>query len=98
MLDLFIELRPILHHIEDAREESGHLQLQNHAPIAGFFEPAVQLMDQVHVGDILGTICSATGDAVTTVSASQTGIILGLRTLPYVEKNEWLAVILETES
>tara|TARA_R110002095_G_scaffold213311_1_gene203703 strand:+ start:651 stop:1556 length:906 start_codon:yes stop_codon:yes gene_type:complete len=97
MLDLSIPQQPILHQIEDAREESGHLQLQNHAPIAGFFEPAVQLMDQVHVGDKLGTICSATGDAVTTVAASQSGIILGLRTLPYVEKDEWLAVILETE-
>lgn len=97
MLNLSVDQKPILHHIEDDRADSGHLQLQNHAPVAGFFEPAVQLMDQVHVGDTLGTICSVTGDTVTTVAASQTGIILGLRTLPYVEQDEWLAVILETE-
>lgn len=98
LLDLDIEPKPVLHHIEDDRKESGHLQLQNHAPVSGFFEPAVRLMDQVHVGDQLGTISSVTGDTVTSVTASQTGVVLGLRTLPYVNQNEWLAVILETES
>ena len=55
-------------------------------------------MDQVHIGDQLGTISSVTGDTVTPVTASQTGVVLGLRTLPYVKQDEWLAVILETES
>ena len=98
MLDISIEQKPIPYQIEDDRKESGHLQLQNHAPVAGFFEPAVQLMQQVKVGDKLGSLCSITGDDVTTVSASQTGVIIGIRTLPYVEKDEWLAVILETEN
>ncbi|WP_339728617.1 M14 family metallopeptidase [uncultured Gimesia sp.] len=97
LLDLDVEPKPVLFHVEDDRKESGHLQLQNHAPVSGFFEPAVQLMDQVQVGDHLGTICSKTGDIVTPVTASQTGVILGLRTLPYVKQDEWLAVILETE-
>lgn len=97
LLDRDVEPKPILHHIEDDRQESGHLQLQNHAPVAGFFEPAVRLMDQVHGGDQLGTISSVTGDTVTPVTASQTGVVLGLRTLPYVKQDEWLAVILETE-
>ncbi|QDT91443.1 succinylglutamate desuccinylase/aspartoacylase family protein [Gimesia algae] len=97
MLEYSIERKPVLHHIEDDRSESGHLQLQNNAPETGFFEPAVNLMDLVQAGDPLGTITSVTGDQVTTVSAKQTGVILGLRTLPYVEQNEWLAVILETE-
>ncbi len=97
LLDLPVEQKPILHHIEDDRKESGHLQLQNHAPVAGFFEPAVQLMERVEIGDPLGTICSVGGDESTTVAADQTGLIIGLRTLPYVEKEEWLAVILETE-
>lgn len=97
MLDVPVEQKPILYHIEDDREESGHLQLQNHAPVEGFFEPAVELMDQVQVGDELGSICSVMGNEETSVIANQTGVILGLRTLPYVEKGEWLAVILETE-
>ena len=97
LLDLDMEPKPILHHVEDDRQESGHLQLQNHAPMSGFFESAVQLMDQVHAGDQLGTICSVTGDEILPVMATQTGIILGLRTLPYVKQDEWLAVILETE-
>ncbi len=98
MLDLPAEKKPILYHIEDDRKGSGHLQLQNHAPVSGFFEPAVQLMQRVQVGDKLGSICSVTGDDITTVTASQTGIVLGIRTLPYVEKDEWLAVILETDN
>lgn len=97
MLNISVEQKPILHHIEDDRKDSGHLQLQNHATVSGFFEPSVQLMDQVQTGDVLGSICSVTGEEVTSVIASQTGVILGLRTLPYVEKDEWLAVILETE-
>ena len=98
LFNISIKQKPILHYIEDEREGSGHLQLQNHAPVAGFFESAVQLMDRVQVGDKLGSICSVTGDDVTAVIASQTGVILGIRTLPYVEKDEWLAVILETEN
>lgn len=98
MLDISIEQKPIPYHIEDDRKDSGHLQLQNHAPVAGFFEPEVQLMEQVKVGDQLGSLCSVTGDEVTPVIASQTGVIIGIRTLPYVEKDEWLAVILETEN
>lgn len=98
LLEHEIESRSILHHIEDDRKESGHLQLQNHAPVSGFFEPAVQLMDQVHIGDPLGIISSVTGDTVTPVTASQPGVVLGLRTLPYVKQDEWLAVILETKS
>ena len=97
MLNISVEQKPILHHIEDDRKDSGHLQLQNHATVSGFFEPSVQLMDQVQTGDVLGSICSVTGEEVTSVIASQTGVILGLRTLPYVEKDEWLAVILETK-
>lgn len=97
MLNISVEQKPILYHIEDDRKDSGHLQLQNHATVSGFFEPSVQLMDQVQTGDVLGSICSVTGEEVTSVIASQTGVILGLRTLPYVEKDEWLAVILETE-
>ncbi|QDT40377.1 Succinylglutamate desuccinylase / Aspartoacylase family protein [Gimesia alba] len=97
LLDRDVELKPILHHIEDDRQESGHLQLQNHAPVSGFFEPAVRLMDQVHVGDQLGTISSVTGDEILPVTATQTGVVLGLRTLPYVKQDEWLAVILETK-
>lgn len=92
-----VNTQPIQYHIEDDREQSGHLQLQNHAPVSGFFEPAVKLMQTVQAGDILGTICSPLGDEITTITASQTGVILGIRTLPYVKQDEWLAVILETD-
>lgn len=97
MLETTFEPAPILYHVEDEREQSGHLQLHNHAPTSGFFEPAVQLMDSVCTGDSLGTICSPMGDAVVNVTASHSGVILGLRTLPYVQQDEWLAIILETD-
>lgn len=97
MLEISIERKSPLYHIEDDRSESGHLQLHNNAPVSGFFEPNVKLMDLVQTGDPLGTITSVTGDQISTVSANQAGVILGLRTLPYVEQNDWLAVILETE-
>ena len=89
--------QPIQYEIEDNRDQSGHLQLHNNAPVSGFFEPAIQLMDTVQAGDPLGTICSPLGDEVTSIKASQTGVVLGIRTLPYVKQNEWLVVILETE-
>lgn len=82
--------------VEDARENAGYLQIQNPAPCAGYFEPAVRLGDCVEAGQPLGRISDVLGDEELLIPATQDGIVLVLRTYPYVDAGDSLAVILET--
>ncbi len=83
--------------VEDRREGSGHMQVCNPSPLTGFFEPAVRLGDAVRVGDVLGTVCDALGEAVHTIHAEQAGIVLVLRTFSCVLEGESVAVVLEED-
>lgn len=84
--------------IEDDREGSGHLQINNPSPIDGFFEPSVTLGQAVRAGETIGTVFSPTGEEQQPVLAQQSGVVLVLRAVPRVEQHEMLAVILETEN
>src|SRR5690606_6440585 len=46
---------------EDPRPDSGHLQICNPAPCAGFFRPAVELRQTVSAGDVLGAVVDILG-------------------------------------
>ncbi|MBL8793129.1 MAG: succinylglutamate desuccinylase/aspartoacylase family protein [Planctomycetia bacterium] len=83
--------------VEDNRPEAGHMQMCNPAPMAGFFEPAVELGDRVRPEDVLGTVTDALGEQVVAVRARQQGLVLVLRTFPRVNEGDMLAVILETD-
>lgn len=83
--------------VEDDRENAGFMQVQNPAPIAGFFEPHVELGQAVRRGDALGTITDLLGSQVETVCSRQDGIVLVLRTFNRVLKGESLGVVLEVE-
>ena len=81
--------------IEDARENSGHLQICNTSPIDGFFEPAVKLGDHVNAGDSLGTVVDVLGGDRRDVKSGQTGLVFCLHTFRRVKQGVAVAVVLE---
>jgi len=83
------------HVVEDHRTGSGHMQVCHLAPIAGFFEPAVQLGQRVRVGDSLGNVTDLLDDDRRTISCEQSGLVIVLRSLASVTAGESLAVVLE---
>jgi predicted deacylase len=85
----------IEHFVEDPRTGSGHMQVQNPAPMTGFFEPCVSLGDRIAAGKPLGTVVDLTGEMVVDIPADREGLVLGLRTFPRVLLGESVAVILE---
>jgi len=80
--------------VEDDGPDSGHMQMQNQAPMAGLFEPAVSLGDSVRVGDLLGTLTDTMGDRVEPMRSQQNGIVLVLRTFPMVDVGDSIGVVL----
>jgi len=84
--------------IEDARPNAGHMQICNPSPMTGYFQPAVQLGDEVRIGDPLGSVCDSTGEKEMVIRSQQHGIVLVLRTFPRVRQGETVGLILERES
>src|SRR5690606_26078231 len=82
--------------VEDARRESGHLQIQHPAPVEGFFESAVVLGQAVAQGETLGVVVDLLGSDCHEVQAAEGGMVLLLRTFPRVALGDTLAVILPT--
>lgn len=80
--------------VEDYRPESGHLQVQHAAPARGFFEPAVQLMQPVTVGEPMGYISDALGQRRVAVGAETSGRVLFIRVHPPVREGESVGGIL----
>lgn len=84
--------------VEDPRPNSGHMQVCNPSPITGYFEPAVSLGDEIDAGDPLGTVFDTVGSDRRTITATQSGIVLVLRTFPRVHEGESVGVILEMQT
>lgn len=97
MIDRAKPVSRIEHFVEDEREESTHMQIQNPSPLAGFYEPAVSLGQRVEPGDSLGTVCDVTGDVAETIRATQSGIVITLKTFSRVDKEDAIAVICEVD-
>ncbi len=85
------------HFVEDERESTTHMQVQNQSPMAGFFSPAVTLGQRVAPGDPLGTVSDCLGETEETVHSTQSGIVITLRTFSRVDKDDALAVICEVD-
>ena len=83
--------------VEDRRESSGHMQICYPAPLDGYFEPAVELGQEITVGQTVGTVCDVLGEREVTVPAEQSGVVLTLRTYSRVLAGDSLGVILETD-
>ncbi len=88
----------IEHVVEDNRQGTGNMQICNLSPMAGFFEPAVEVGALVKKGQLLGTVCSQLGDVVREIPAETDGKVLVLRTFPRVRAGETLGVVVELES
>jgi predicted deacylase len=82
--------------IEDPRENSGHMQICNPAPMTGFFDPLIALGDTVEVGDLIGNVSDVLGAQVEPVHSQQRGVAVVLRTFSRVNQGDSLAVIAET--
>ena len=98
MIDRQVGSSHVKHVVEDSRPLSGHMQIQNPAPIDGYFESRVVLGQRVATGDLLGVVCDELGDVREEVKLTQTGLMLVLRTFPRVSKGDGLGVVLELET
>ena len=85
----------IEHVVEDRHTGSGHMQVCYPAPIAGFFEPVVQLGQLVRVGELLGNVTDLLGDDRQSITCEQSGLVIVLRCLASVAAGDSLAVVLE---
>ena len=97
MLDRDRPTSRIAHVVEDAQPNAGHMQVCNPSPVTGYFETHVKLGDAVLPGDVLGTIYPLDGSVPTVVRATQSGIMLVLRTFPRVHVGESVGVVLEIQ-
>ncbi len=97
MIDRTSPSSRIEHLVEDERSDSAHMQIQNPSPVAGFFESAVELGQRVEPGDALGTVSDPLGHRVETVRSTQCGLVIVLRTICRVAKDDALAVIVEVD-
>ncbi|MEI6165202.1 MAG: succinylglutamate desuccinylase/aspartoacylase family protein [Planctomycetota bacterium] len=84
----------IAHVVEDVHPNAGHMQVCHPSPVTGHFETHVKLGDAVHATDPLGTIYPVDGSTPVVVKATQSGIVLVLRTFPCVHAGESVGVVL----
>jgi len=97
MLDQPQRERQVEYFVEDHRPSSGHLQICNPSPLDGFYDPLVQLGDQVEAGEEIGQVSDCLGDTVQKVYTRQSGIVICLHTFRRVKKGDALAVVLEVD-
>jgi predicted deacylase len=83
--------------VEDARLNSGVMQIHHPAPWEGFFEPAVTLGQRVERGDLLGTVTDILGQRREPIPAAHAGFVLVLHSFARVSAEEGVAVVLETD-
>jgi predicted deacylase len=96
MLDQDAEADSVRWVVEDPRTDSGHMQRCYPSPAAGYFEAAVFLGQPVASGQIIGTVVDPLGQFQHEIRATESGLILVLRTFPSVIQGDSLAVILDT--
>ena len=82
--------------VEDARDDSGHLQVCNPSPIDGLFKPAVALGDEVQAGTLLGQVVALNDSAAHDIHSEHDGVVILLRTFPRVQSGQSIGVILDT--
>ena len=80
---------------EDDKPGAGHMQVNLPAPLAGFFEPAVELGQRVVEGQLFGTVVDTLGGRREPVRAPHDGIVIVLHSFARVDANESLGVVLD---
>lgn len=82
--------------VEDPRESSGHLQVCNPSPVDGFFEPQVELGQEIRQGAVIGTVVAMHDNSTHSILSPHSGVVLMLRTFPRVKAGESVGVVLES--
>lgn len=85
----------IQHVIENPSPNSGHMQICNPAPCSGYFQTSLQLGDPIQAGELIGKVFPLDHGEPQPIYATQSGIVLVLRTFPRVLQNESVGVVLE---
>jgi predicted deacylase len=80
--------------MEDARPDSGYLQIRHPAPMEGVFQRLSLVGQQVQRGDLLGVVLDPLSGENCEVHAECSGMMLMLRAAPRVHAGEGLAVVL----
>ena len=83
--------------VEDNRPGVGHLQVNHPSPCDGFFEPAVQLGQNVRAEEVLGWVTDVAGQRIEVVHARYGGMVIVLHTFPRIEAGVSAAVVMETQ-
>jgi predicted deacylase len=84
--------------VEDSSSGAGYLQVQNRAPLGGFFDATVSVWDCVEAGQPIGVLRDRFGQARHTVRAGRSGRIVFLRTFPRVLPGDALCTIIGIDS
>jgi predicted deacylase len=95
MLDRPQPENQVRHIVENPAPQSGHMQICNPSPVAGYFETAVKPGDSIRPGDPIGTVFDLTEGSAHVIRSTQNGIVLVLRTFPRVHKGDSVGVILD---
>ena len=97
-LNLLDRVRPanlVKHVVENPEPNSGHMQICNPAPVAGYWETHVQLGDEIQAGQVLGMVHPLDGGESRSITATETGILVVLRTFPRVLAGDSVGVVME---
>ena len=89
MIDGSLRQQEVTHHLVG----DGNLDTVIDAPVDGFFQREVALLENVKAGQRLGTIREANGEVLTEVIADQDGVVIMLRGLPRVSVGDGIAHI-----
>lgn len=81
--------------VEDERPQAGFLQVQNRAPVGGYFEPVVAVLDRVEKGTRVGVIRDPLGQEMHVATAAHSGLVIFLRTFPRVHAGDPLCTVVE---
>ena len=84
----------VMYTVEDYREDSGHLQSMHPSPTDGIFEASVSLCEAVTQGQSVGKVYSMLGEPLSTITASEAGVVLLLRAVPSVKQGDALGGVL----
>lgn len=95
LLDRVRQANLVKHVVENPEPNSGHMQICNPAPVAGYWETHVQLGDEIRAGQVLGMVHPLDGGESRPITATETGILVVLRTFPRVLAGDSVGVVME---
>ena len=82
--------------IEDARPESGHMQVCHPSPVTGFLRPLVELNRWVEAGEPLAEVEPLEGGPSAVVTADQAGLVVVRREVPQINAGDAVAVVAQS--